>query len=113
LTERLSPTQTLLFSALDTSKPFNDWSKSKARLDKLAMIEPFTVHDLRRVYVTNLQRLAVPLEVREALVNHISGQSKTGVAGVYSRYRYWDEMCAAVGHYEAWFRETILKIEDL
>ena len=73
----------------------------------------WTLHDLRRTYVTNLQRLKVPLEVREALVNHISGASKSGVAGVYNRYEYWDEMCEAVETYEQWFKSKILQWEEL
>jgi hypothetical protein len=47
--------------------------------------------------------------VREALVNHISGESRSGVAGVYNRYHYWDEMAEAVATYEAWFQRTIIR----
>ena len=89
------------------NSPFNGWSKSKAQLDKLAKIEPWTLHDLRRTYVTTLQRLKVPLEVREALINHVSGQSRSGVAGVYNRHTYWDEMAEAVTHYEQWLQRLL------
>jgi integrase len=91
---------------------FNGWSKSKAALDEKAKTDAWTLHDLRRTFATNLQRLGIKLEVIEALLNHVSG-TRSGIVGVYQRHNFWDEMCAAVGRYEAWFRETILKIEDL
>jgi len=45
------------------------------------------LHDLRRTGTTNLQALGVPVEVTEAILNHISGTT-AGVAGVYNLYRY-------------------------
>jgi integrase len=85
---------------------FSGWSKSKARLDQDSGVTDWVIHDLRRTYVTNLQKLKVSLEVREALVNHISG-TKSGIAGVYARHDYWDEMVEAVANYEGWFTVAI------
>lgn len=107
---------TLLFPARGSKKgrPFSGWSKAKAQLDSKVSelvggpMEPWTLHDLRRTYVTILQRLKVPFEVREALVNHVSGETRAGVAGVYNRYSYWNEMVEAVQAYERWFEATIL-----
>ncbi|MCW4460831.1 site-specific integrase [Sphingomonas sp. BT-65] len=48
---------------------------------------PWRLHDLRRTGATNMQALGVPVEVTEAVLNHISG-TRAGVAGVYNRYRY-------------------------
>ena len=48
---------------------------------------PWRFHDLRRTGTTNLQALGVPVEVTEAVLNHISG-TRGGVAGVYNRFRY-------------------------
>lgn len=50
-------------------------------------LAPWRYHDLRRTGATNLQALGVPVEVTEAVLNHISG-TRGGVAGVYNRYRY-------------------------
>jgi integrase len=99
---------------------FNGWSKAKARLDaRIAVargseeqplpLAAWTLHDLRRTHVTNLQRLKIPLEVREALVNHVSGESRTGVAGTYNRHRYEEEMRQAVSLHEQWFTAAILQ----
>ena len=61
-------------------------------------IPPFTLHDLRRTVATNLQRLHVLQEVTERLLNHKSGKV-SGVAAVYARHDFKDEVRAAV---QAW-----------
>ena len=69
---------------------------------------PWTLHDLRRTYTTNLQRLGIKLEVIEALLNHVSG-TRAGIVGVYNRHRYLDEMIEAVDTFERWFTNLISK----
>jgi len=92
--------------------PFNGYSKSKATLDKEIQkgrdepVPPWTLHDLRRTYATNLQRLGIKLEVIEALLNHVSG-TRAGIVGTYQRHGFWDEMVKAVTAYEEWFARTI------
>ncbi|MCP1469685.1 integrase [Sphingobium sp. OAS761] len=92
------------------------FSKSKRALDK-RMLEimreraekrgedpdeviftPWRYHDLRRTGATNLQALGVPVEVTEAVLNHISG-TRGGIAGVYNRFRYEAEKQKAL---ETW-----------
>lgn len=90
-----------------TSSPFSGWSKAKAQLDKKANINPWTLHDLRRTYATNLQRLGIRLEVIEALLNHVSG-TRAGIVGVYNRHRYEAEMREAVETHDLWFTKVIL-----
>lgn len=105
-------TTSYLFPARgSTTKPFNGWSKAKAQFDKVAAIEPWTLHDLRRTYATNLQRLGIRLEVIEGLLNHVSG-TRAGIVGVYNRHRYETEMREAVGLHDRWFKETILQVEE-
>jgi integrase len=117
----LPSTSGLLFPARgSTDTPFNGWSKAKAQLDKkvcsllaengqatAAHVQPWTLHDLRRTYATNLQRLGTRLEIIEALLNHVSG-TRAGIVGVYQRHRYEAEMREAGEAYERWFSETIL-----
>ena len=86
---------------------FNSWSKPKADLDKLTQIASYCLHDLRRTYATNLQRLGVRLEVIEALLNHRTG-TRSGVVGIYQRHRYETEMREAVNSFEEWFAKVIL-----
>lgn len=86
--------------------PFNGWSKSKKAMDEAVPIEPWTLHDLRRTFATNHARLGTPIHVVEKLLNHVSG-SLAGVAGVYNRYSYLEEMRQAVQQYEDWIQSTL------
>ena len=79
---------------------FNGWSKSKSAFDKaLKDVEPYKLHDLRRTFATTLQSLSVPLEVREKLLNHISG-SQAGIAGVYNVHPFRQEMKDAIAKHD-------------
>src|SRR5215467_14438474 len=76
---------------------FVSWSRGKADLDKRiakrrgAPLEPWTLHDLRRSFVTTMNELgfAEP-HIVEVIVNHISGH-KSGVAGKYNRAQYLEQ----------------------
>ena len=49
-------------------------------------IADWRIHDLRRTMATGFQILGVRFEVTEATLNHISGMSRAGVAGVYQQH---------------------------
>jgi integrase len=88
----------LLFPARGhRDKPFVGFGVSKLALDRCG-VENFTHHDLRRTFATNLAALGTPIHVTEKLLNHISG-TVSGVAAIYNRHAYLDEMRAAI---EAW-----------
>ena len=114
------PGRQLLFG--EGSGAFSGWSQSKRRLDgriarqraearlgrPLAKSEhpapddalaPWTLHDLRRTVVTGMNDLGIAPHVVEAVVNHVSGRAKAGVAGVYNRAVYALEKRAAL---QAW-----------
>jgi integrase len=75
------------------STPFSGLSKAKRRLDKASGVTGWTLHDLRRTAATGMADKCGALpHVIEAALNHVSGDSKRGVAGIYNRARYWDEM---------------------
>lgn len=78
--------------------PFSGWSQSKRRLDaKLPKtMAAWTLHDLRRSFVTALNDLGIAPHAVEATVNHQSGAAKAGVAGVYNKSKYLNEKRAAV-----------------
>jgi integrase len=82
----------------DGSQSIRGWSEAKVKIDKLAEIEPWRVHDLRRTVATGLQKMGVNLQVTEAVLGHTSG-SRSGIVGVYQRHNYADEKRAAL---EAW-----------
>ena len=83
--------------------PFSGWSQCKARLDQRIAeangskpIAPWVLHDLRRTFVTRLNDLGVEPHVIEALVNHVGGAAKIGVAGIYNRSAYGPQKRAAL-----------------
>ena len=80
---------------------FNGWGKSKKRLDDKSGVYDWTLHDLRRTFASNHARLGTPIHVVEKMLNHVSG-SFAGVAGIYNRYSYMDEMKLACDRYEEW-----------
>ena len=66
----------------------------------LPALPSWTLHDLRRSMVTVMnERLGIAPHVVEAVVNHVSGPAKRGVAGVYNRAIYLDDRRRAL---EAW-----------
>jgi integrase len=99
-------TGSLVFSTTGTT-PVSGFGKAKARIDKWIsenepMASSWTLHDLRRTMVTVMNEyLQVPPHVVEAVVNHISGDAKRGVAGIYNRALYLEERRAALKRWNA------------
>jgi integrase len=105
----------LVFSTTGTT-PVSGFSKAKRALEvsmfaimrrraaergadpEGVQIPEWRLHDLRRTGATNLQALGIPIEVTEAVLNHISG-TRAGVAGIYNRYKYEPQKQAAL---QAW-----------
>ncbi|MEE7466212.1 hypothetical protein MOF8_04330 [Methylobacterium oryzae] len=99
---------------------FQGWSNAKAAMDariaknapanlKMPM-PPWRLHDLRRTMVTGMNDLGIAPHVVEALVNHISGSAKAGVAGVYNRATYATEKREALN---AWAEHVLRKSREL
>lgn len=104
-------TEDLLFPALRGDKVFGGWSKQKAALDALIAksglaVAPWTLHDLRRTFATNLAALGVRLEVTERLLNHVSG-SLGGVVAIYQKHDWMPEMRDAVAKWEDYLRKLL------
>lgn len=86
---------------------FSGWSNCKARLDRAILTKRKTadrrakplaswhLHDLRRTAATGMAELGVLPHIIEAILNHVSGH-KAGVAGIYNRAKYADEMRSAL-----------------
>jgi hypothetical protein len=84
----------LIFSTTGAT-PVSGFGKAKARIDKWIsesrpMASAWTLHDLRRTMVTVMnENLQVPPHVVEAVVNHVSGDAKRGVA------KFWNDFYEA------------------
>lgn len=70
------------------SGPFSGFSKAKGKLDaRVAIAEPWRIHDLRRTAATGMARLGASVEAVEKALNHTSGTFR-GIVGVYQRHDY-------------------------
>ncbi len=87
-------------------KPFNGWSRAQRRLLKDTGLAHFTLHDLRRTFSTIHARIGTPIHVTEKLLNHSSG-TISGVAAVYNRHSYLEEMQAAMEAYDGFVARLI------
>jgi integrase len=88
--------------------PVSGFSKAKKNLDaemaKIAgrPITPWRVHDLRRTCSTIMNEspddggLGIAPHIVEAVLNHISGGAKAGVAGTYNKAKYLSEKRVAL-----------------
>ncbi|HMU53177.1 MAG TPA: tyrosine-type recombinase/integrase [Geminicoccaceae bacterium] len=120
--------------------PFSGWGQSKARLDRRIAraraeqrlgrpladgekptaadaMPAWVLHDLRRAVVTHMNELGIQPHIVEAVVNHVSGRAKAGVAGVYNLAEYLPEKKAALarwaGHLMAAIEGRDDKVVDL
>ncbi len=83
-----------------TDHPITNWSRAKERIDEAAGIENWRLHDIRRTVVTGMnEKLRIEPHVVEAVVNHVSGAAKAGIAGVYNKAQYLEQRKAAL---ESW-----------
>jgi integrase len=82
------------------STVYNSWAKDKRAFDQLCPIAHWTLHDLRRTFSTNLAGLNTPPHVLERILNHSAG-TISGVAAIYNRFRYMEEMRVAIEAWEA------------
>jgi integrase len=94
-----------LFPEREGQHPFSGFPQSKKKLNKLLKIAPWTLHDLRRTYRTNLGRLRIAPHIAERLVNHVAVQNE--VEAIYDVWTYMDEMVEAVEKYENWFQKLL------
>ena len=96
------PREGILAFTTTGETPVSGFGKTKARIDAriatmraddgLEPIPPWTLHDLRRTMVTVMnEKLRIAPHLVEAVVNHLSGIAKAGVAGVYNRALYLEE----------------------
>lgn len=118
--------RTLIFG--EGTGGFSGWSRCKERLDvrilKLLreifqeqhgrapapdeITSPaWTLHDLRRTVSTWLNENGTEPHVVEAVLNHVSGGAKRGVAGVYNKAQYREPKRAALVRWETHVRQIV------
>jgi integrase len=101
----------LVFPARGRDAAISGFSKWKKLLDQRSGVSGWRVHDIRRTVASGMARLGVQPHVVERVQNRLTG-TFGGVAGVYNRYGYVDEMRDAL---TAWalHLDEILKDEAI
>lgn len=87
---------------------FEGWSRGKQNFDELCpLTEHWQLHDLRRVFYSNMAALGVAPHVCAKLVNHVSGITAiSGISAVYNKHLYISEMRAAIELWENRLQEV-------
>jgi integrase len=106
-TERKAP---IVFTLLGT-RPFQDFTNAKRRLDQLSGVTEWRLHDLRRTCVSAMARLGVAPHVADKILNHQSG-TISGVAAVYQRHDFLAERRAALDAWGAHVDRLLSNIPD-
>jgi integrase len=91
--------------------PYSTWSDGKNSLDDLCRVVGFVFHDFRRYLSTTMARLRVPIDVTEAILNHVSG-SRSPIQRVYDRYDRLSEMRDALQRYENHLAKIVAGLTD-
>ena len=92
----------------DGSRPFNGFSKAKARLDKASRTRGWRLHDLRRTVGTNMtEHLGISVFTVARVLNHAEG----GVTRIYARASYLREKREALDKWGAYLAR-VLEGED-
>ena len=86
--------------------PYLAWSDGKEAIDTLCGVKNFVFHDFRRYLSTTMAKLRVPIDVTEAILNHVSG-SRSPIHRVYDRYDRLPEMREALMSYERHLKEIV------
>jgi integrase len=88
------------------SHGFTNWTLPKPDLDGRSGVDGWTVHDIRRTVATRMADLGIAPHIVEAALNHQSGH-KRGVAGVYNRAIYFNEVRAALAQWHDHIRTLL------
>src|SRR6516225_8226858 len=98
-----------VFGRGDNAEGFAGWSTPKKALDeRLPGMPKWTLHDLRRSFVTGMAELGVQPHIIEMAINHQSGH-KAGVAGTYNRANYHAERKVALDKWAAHIMALVTK----
>jgi integrase len=98
-----------VFGRGDSAEGFAGWSTPKKALDeRLPGMPKWTLHDLRRSFVTGMAELGVQPHIIEMAINHQSGH-KAGVAGTYNRANYHAERKVALDKWAAHIMALVTK----
>lgn len=101
-----------VFRATGSEDVYNGYTYHLRKLQTASETSNWTLHDLRRTVATNLAAMSVPIHVTEKLLNHVSG-SLSGVAAIYNRHAYLEEMRDALLQWEQRLSAIVGSVDPL
>jgi integrase len=78
-------------------------ARKRGEDSRAVVLQPWVQHDIRRTVRSQLSRLRVAEEVREAVLAH----ARAGIKGVYDHYQYLEEKRAALELWSARLRDIV------
>lgn len=99
---------TLVFPARNNRNPISGFSKWKVRIDSLSDVKGWRLHDLRRTFRTEIERLRVPWVVGERILNH-NNLAQGSLAATYNQYDYWEEASLAMDRWAVELERIVSK----
>jgi integrase len=82
----------LVFPALGKNHPISGYSKWKRQLDRLAQVDEWRLHDIRRTVASGMAELNIDPHIVELVLNHTVRGTLGLIASVYNRHPYLQEM---------------------
>jgi integrase len=76
-----------VFSTTGVS-PVVGFGKLKKSVEAKSGVANWRIHDFRRTMVTGMNEMGISPHIVEAVVNHVSGEAKAEVAGIYNKAQY-------------------------
>src|SRR5215211_1776949 len=95
--------------SVNGTKPYNEFGRSKRRLDELSGVAGWRLHDLRRSCISGMARLGVAPHVADKILNHQTG-TISGVAAVYQRHEVLSERRQALDLWAAHVGEILNEV---
>ncbi len=92
-----------VFTTTNGERPVSGFSKCKRRIDTLAGVADWRLHDLRRTCRTGLAALGVPEIVCERVLNH----QPRGLVKTYNRHEYLNEKRDALARWARRVQEIV------
>jgi integrase len=108
--KRADQREPYVFSLLGT-KPFQEFSRAKRRLDEVSGVTGWRLHDLRRTCVSGMARIGIAPHIADKILNHQSG-TISGVAAVYQRHEFLAERQEALERWGAHVARIVSEVAD-
>ena len=93
------------------TKPFQEFSRAKRRLDELSGVTGWRLHDLRRTCVSGMARLGIAPHIADKILNHQSG-TISGVAAVYQRHEFLSERKEALERWGSYVAQVVSPVSS-